>query len=76
MTFTRPYRLALVFLLVATAGCDFGSNSSPTAPDQTSLPNTAAPPASATQTTGQTSTDPKVQEMNQREKDKVERQGK
>jgi len=48
----------------------------PTAPDQNSLPNTTAPPASTTQTTGQSSTDPKVQEMNQKEKDKVDRQGK
>jgi len=48
----------------------------PTAPEQNSLPNTTAPPASTTQTTGQSSTDPKVQEMNQKEKDKVDRQGK
>ena len=48
----------------------------PTAPDQNSLPNASAPPASSTQTTGQTSTDPKIQEMNQKEKDKVDRQGK
>ena len=48
----------------------------PTAPDQNSLPNANAPPASTTQTTGQSSTDPKVQEMNQQEKDKVDRQGK
>jgi hypothetical protein len=48
----------------------------PAAPDQNSLPNATAPPASATQTTGQSSTDPKVQEMNQKEKDKVDRQGK
>ena len=48
----------------------------PAAPDQNSLPNATAPPASTTQTTGQSSTDPKVQEMNQKEKDKVDRQGK
>ena len=48
----------------------------PTAPDQNSLPNATAPPASTTQTTGQSSTDPKVQEMNQKEKDKVDRHGK
>ncbi|RXT36557.1 hypothetical protein [Bradyrhizobium betae] len=48
----------------------------PTTPDQNSLPNANAPPASTTQTTGQTNTDPKVQEMNQKEKDKVDRQGK
>ena len=48
----------------------------PTAPDQNSLPNANAPPTTTTQTTGQSSTDPKVQEMNQKEKDKVDRQGK
>lgn len=48
----------------------------PTAPDQNSLPNANAPPASTTQTTGQASTDPKIQEMNQKEKDKVDRHGK
>ena len=48
----------------------------PTAPDQNSLPNASAPPASTTQTTGQSSTDPKIREMNEAEKDKVERQGK
>ncbi|MBR0704773.1 hypothetical protein ML401_25105 [Bradyrhizobium sp. 62B] len=48
----------------------------PTTPDQNSLPNANAPPASTTQTTGQHNPDPKVQEMNQKEKDKVDRQGK
>ncbi|SFJ89184.1 hypothetical protein [Bradyrhizobium sp. Gha] len=48
----------------------------PTAPDQRSLPNASAPLASTTQTTGQSSTDPKVREMNQKAKDKVEREGK
>ncbi|QPF93645.1 hypothetical protein [Bradyrhizobium commune] len=48
----------------------------PTAPDQSSLPNASAPPTSTTQTTGQSTTDPKVREMNQAEKDKVDRQGK
>jgi len=48
----------------------------PTAPDQSSLPNATAPPATTTQTTGQSSNDPKVREMNQAEKDKVDRQGK
>jgi hypothetical protein len=48
----------------------------PTAPDQTSLPDANAPPASITQTTGQSSTDPKIREMNRKEKDKVEREGK
>jgi hypothetical protein len=48
----------------------------PSTPDQNSLPNANAPPPSTTQTTGQHNPDPKVQEMNQKEKDKVERQGK
>ncbi|WP_407188440.1 hypothetical protein [Bradyrhizobium centrosematis] len=48
----------------------------PTAPDQNSLPNANAPPASTTQTTGQHNSDPKVREMNQKERDKVEREGK
>ena len=48
----------------------------PTTPDQNSLPNANAPPASTTQTTGQHNPDPKVQEMNQKEKDTVDRQGK
>jgi hypothetical protein len=48
----------------------------PTAPDQNSLPNANAPPTTTTQTTGQSNADPKVREMNQKEKDKVDRQGK
>lgn len=48
----------------------------PSTPDQSSLPNSNAPPASTTQTTGQSSPDPKVQQMNQKEKDKVEQEGK
>jgi hypothetical protein len=47
----------------------------PSAPDQTSLPN-AGPPASTTQTTGQVNQDPTVKQMNEKEKGKVERQGK
>jgi hypothetical protein len=47
----------------------------PTAPDQTSVPNNA-PPATTTQTTGQVSPDPKIKEMNEKEKGKVEREGK
>jgi hypothetical protein len=69
--------------LLTTGGAFAQSNTTPpttatrpTAPDQNALPNAAAPPASTTQTTGQASTDPKVQEMNQKEKDKVDRQGK
>ena len=48
----------------------------PTTPDQNSLPNANAPPALTTQTTGQHNPDPTVQEMNQKEKDKGDRQGK
>ena len=69
--------------LLTTAGAFAQSNTTPpttatrpTAPDQNSLPNAKAPPASTTQTTGQHTPDPKVQEMNQKEKDKVERTGK
>lgn len=48
----------------------------PSTPDQNSLPNANAPPASTNQTTGQSNPDPKVQQMNQKAKDKVEREGK
>lgn len=69
--------------LLTTAGAFAQGNTTPpttatrpSTPDQTSLPNANAPPASTTQTTGQHNPDPKVQEMNRKEKDKVERQGK
>jgi hypothetical protein len=74
--------LSSAFLLT-TGGVFAQSNTTPpttatrpTAPDQNSLPNATAPPASTTQTTGQHNPDPKVREMNQKEKDKVEREGK
>jgi hypothetical protein len=74
--------LSSAFLLTA-AGAFAQSNTAPptsatrpSTPDQTSLPNANAPPPSTTQTTGQHNPDPKVQEMNQKEKDKVDRQGK
>jgi hypothetical protein len=44
-------------------------------PDQSSVPN-AAPPATRTQTTGQSGQGPTVKEMNERERSKVEREGK
>jgi len=44
-------------------------------PDQSSVPN-AAPQATRTQTTGQTPPDPTVKEMNEKERGKVEREGK
>jgi hypothetical protein len=74
--------LSSAFLLTGTAAFAQSSTAPPTtatrptAPEQNSLPNANAPPASTTQTTGQSSTDPKIREMNQAEKDKVERQGK
>jgi hypothetical protein len=47
-----------------------------TAPaDQTSVPNNS-PPATATQTTGETSRDPTVKKMNEDEKQKVDTKGK
>lgn len=74
--------LSSAFLLTDTAAFAQSNTATPpttatrpAAPDQNSLPNASAPPASSTQTTGQSSTD-KVREMNQAEKDKVDRQGK
>ena len=43
--------------------------------EQSSVPNNA-PPASTTQTTGEAPRDPAVKQMNEKEKDKVERGGK
>jgi len=48
----------------------------PSTPEQNSMPNAGAPPPSTTETTGQHNPDPKIREMNQKEKDKVERSGK
>jgi len=44
-------------------------------PQQTSVPN-AAPPATVTETTGATNQDPKIKQMNEEEKKKVETEGK
>ena len=74
--------LSGAFLLTASGALAQGSTPPPTSatrpstPDQTSLPNATAPPASTTQTTGQHNQDPKIREMNQKEKDKVEHSGK
>ncbi|QIP01915.1 hypothetical protein [Bradyrhizobium symbiodeficiens] len=74
--------LSGAFLLTASGAFAQGNTTPPStatrpsAPDQNSLPNANAPPASTTQTTGQHNPDPKIQEMNQKEKDKVDRQGK
>jgi hypothetical protein len=46
-----------------------------TGPDQTSVPNNA-PPATATQTTGEATHDPTVKKMNEDEKQKVDTKGK
>jgi hypothetical protein len=80
--------LAAIFILAGSAGfatqAVAAENNTPPAtatrpaangPDQNSVPN-AAPPASRTQTTGQTSPDQTVKEMNDRERSKVEREGK
>jgi hypothetical protein len=48
---------------------------STTGPEQNSVPNDAAP-ASRTRTTGQTTQDPTIKQMNETEKSKVERTGK
>lgn len=74
--------LSGAFLLTAPGAFAQSNTAPPTtatrpgAPDQHSLPNANAPPASTTQTTGQHNPDPKVRDMNQKEKDKVEREGK
>lgn len=75
--------LSSAFLLTDTAAFAQSNTAAPpstatrpTAPEQNSLPNANAPPASPTQTTGQSASDPKLREMNQAEKDKVDRQGK
>ena len=44
-------------------------------PEQTSVPN-ASPPATTTQTTGETRQDPTVKKMNDDEKKKIETEGK
>jgi hypothetical protein len=44
-------------------------------PQQTSIPN-SAPPATTTQITGATNQEPKVKEMNEEEKKKIEKEGK
>ncbi|AMA59507.1 hypothetical protein [Bradyrhizobium sp. CCGE-LA001] len=74
--------LSGAFLLTASGAFAQGNTAPPTTatrpagPDQNSLPNANAQPPSANQTTGQHNPDPKIREMNQKEKDKVDRQGK
>ena len=80
--------LAVTFVLAGAAGFAMQhavaeDNTPPTTatrpaangPDQSSVPN-AAPPATRTETTGQSAPDPKIKEMNDRERSKVEREGK
>ena len=75
--------LAGVFLFDVEAA-NAQSNSQPSATatrpakqpqEQSSVPNNA-PPATTTQTTGEAPRDPTIKQMNQKEKDKVEREGK
>ena len=75
--------LAGVFLFGVEAA-NAQSNSQPSATatrpakqpqEQSSVPNNA-PPATTTQTTGEAPRDPTIKQMNQKEKDKVEREGK
>lgn len=47
-----------------------------TLPEQTSIPNTNAPAATRTETTGQANPDPTVKQMNDEAKKKVETEGK
>jgi hypothetical protein len=47
----------------------------PTQPEQKSVPNNS-PPATRTQTTGETNRDPTVQKMNEDAKQKINREGK
>ena len=48
---------------------------SKTGPEQTSIPN-ANPPVTTTQTTGASNQEPKIKEMNEEEKRKIEKEGK
>ena len=75
--------LAGVFLL-SVEGANAQSNSPPSATatrpakqpqEQSSVPNNT-PPATTTQTTGEAPRDPTIKQMNEKEKDKVERGGK
>jgi len=80
-------RLALLLpgvLLLSMQAVNAQSSSPPPAtatrpaentPGQTSVPNDS-PPATRTQTTGQTNPDPTVKEMNEDAKRKTEREGK
>jgi hypothetical protein len=45
-------------------------------PQQSSVPNAAHPPVTTTQTTGATNQEPKIKQMNEEEKQKIETEGK
>ena len=83
---TRTLSVSLLagFFLFGVEAANAQSNSPPSATatrpakqpqEQSSAPNNA-PPATTTQTTGEAPRDPTIKEMNQKEKDKVEREGK
>ncbi len=75
------YALALALLLSGAAHAQ--TTPAPTTPvrphgapvSETAVPN-AAPPASTTHVTGSTSQDPKIKQMNEAEKAKVDKEGK
>jgi hypothetical protein len=69
-SFVTPSAIAQNNRLPTTA-----TRPSPNGPEQTSVPNNA-PPASRTQITGQTNQDAMTKEMNTKEKDKIEQEGK
>ena len=84
----KPLALAVLLLSsgallgVQTANSQTSSPPSATAtrpektpPDQTSIPNNS-PPATTTQTTGESSRDPTIKKMNEDEKQKVDTKGK
>ena len=83
---TRMLAVSLLagVLLFGVEAANAQSNSPPSATatrpakqpqEQSSVPDNA-PPATTTQTTGETPRDPTVKQMNEKEKDKVERGGK
>jgi hypothetical protein len=59
----------------STAPATTATRPAKTAPGQTSISN-SAPPATATQTTGEASRDPMIEQMNEAEKAKVDSKGK
>jgi hypothetical protein len=83
-TMTPAVSLLVGVFLFSFEAANAQSNSPPSATatrparqpeEQSSVPNNT-PPATTTQTTGEASRDPTVKQMNEKEKDKVERGGK